>query len=152
MAAEPSIQERKATALADLRAGRDLVAGALTETKLSEIYGASQWGVADAVNHMVADGLPYQAMMERAIREDQPHFPAWTSAEEGWEQKKAQMLESMDEAIAFAESLTAEQLARVAICGTDEVPVIQFLEWASGHYLEHGNQITREIIPLVRGR
>ena len=95
-------------------------------------------------------GLSYHDMIARAIKEDRPRFPAWPTPEESWAQMKAKMIKSMDDAISFVEGLSDEQLARVAICGNDEVPVIQFLEWAGPHYLEHGNQIKNEILPLAR--
>jgi hypothetical protein len=149
MTASQSLADRKAAALASLRQGRQLVVEVLDDTQLDEIYLASQWGVADAVNHMLG-GLSYRDMIERTIREERPRYPAWPTSEESWGKMKADMLRSMDEAIAFVEGLTEEQLARVAICGSDEVPVIQFVEWAAGHYLEHGNQIKNEILPLAR--
>jgi hypothetical protein len=148
MSASQNVAERKAAVLANLRAGRDLVVDAMNDAKLDEIYQASQWGVVDAVNHMVG-GLPYRAMVDRTLREDRPQFPAWPSPVESWDQLKAKMIASMDESIRFVEGLTESDLNRVALCGTDEVPVIQFLEWASDHYLEHGRQIKNEILPLA---
>ena len=149
MSASENVAERKAAVLVNLRAGRDLVVDAMDDAKLEEIYQASQWGVVDAINHM-AGGLPYRAMVDQTLHEDRPQFPAWPSAAESWDQLKAKMIASMDESIHFVEGLTESDLRRVAVCGTDEVPVIQFLEWASDHYLEHGRQIKNEILPLAR--
>jgi|SRR5579871_1271201 len=150
MTATPSLAERKAAVLASLHEGRDLLASVLGDVRQDEIYGASQWGVADALNHMIGDP-PYYAMVQRTLAEDRPQFPAWSTPDEDWARLKTAMLDSADKTIAWVESLSPEQLQRVAICGTDEVPVIQFLEWAAGHYLEHGLQIRDEILPLVRG-
>src|SRR2546430_1865964 len=128
MTAEPSLSERRAAVLANLRQGRELVAETLNTINADEIYGASQWGVADAINHMVG-GLSYRDQIERTIEEDRPQYPAWPTPDESWAKMKADMIKSMNEAIRYVEGLTEAQLARVALCGTDEVPVIQFLEW-----------------------
>lgn len=149
MTAGPSLSERRAAVLDSLRQGRQLVTETLSGVSVDEIYRASQWGVADAINHMVG-GLSYRDKIARALAEDRPQFPAWPTADESWSKMKSDMVESMDEAIRYVEGLSDAQLMRVARCGSDDVPVIQFLEWASGHYLEHGNQIKNEILPLAR--
>ena len=146
-----TLQERKAEVLKNLREGRELLARTLEDAQPDELYKVSQWGVVDAVRHM-SGGLQYQAMIERTLSEDRPQYPAWPSPEESWSQMKSQLLAEAEQAIKFVERLTDEQLQRVAICGGDEVPVIQFLEWGGGHYLEHGNQIANEILPMVRGK
>jgi hypothetical protein len=146
-----TLQERKAAVLRDLREGKALLEQALEEANVNELQNAAQWGVQDAVNHMLG-GMPYTDKIERALREERPQFPAWPTNEETWATKKRELLESIDKAIALVESLTEEQLSRVAVCGTDEVPVIQFLEWGAPHFLEHGNQIKNEILPMVRGK
>ncbi|MEA2638706.1 MAG: hypothetical protein QOF51_100 [Chloroflexota bacterium] len=151
MAAIPSIADRKAAVLADLRAGRELFEQMLPTISKDEIYGASQWGVVDAINHTKGDPSYYD-MVQRTLAEDRPQFPAWAGADESWEHTKAEMLASIDRAIAWVEGMSEAQLQRVAVCGTDEVQVIQFLEWAGPHYLEHGRQIRDEILPLARGK
>jgi len=151
MSESGTLQDRKAAVLRDLRDGKALLEKALNDAKQDELYGASQWGVMDAVNHM-RGGMPYTSMVERTLHEDRPQFPAWPSAEEGWQTKKRELLESIDHAIAMVEGLSEQQLTRVAVCGADEVPVIQFLEWGAPHFLEHGNQIQNEILPLVRNK
>jgi hypothetical protein len=151
MSGPATLQERKAKVLQELREGRALLARTLEDTKIDELYKISQWGVVDAVKHMTG-GPPYRDMIERTLNEERPRFPAWPSQDESWAQMKTQLLSEADRAIAWVEGLTGEQLQRVALCGEDEVPVIQFLEWGSGHYLEHGNQIANEILPMARGK
>jgi hypothetical protein len=146
-----TLQERKAAVLRDLREGKTLLEQTLKDAQLAELQAAAQWGVQDAVNHMLG-GMPYTAMVKRTLSEDRPQFPAWPSAEEGWAAKTKALLTSIDEGIALVEGLDEAQLQRVALCGTDEVSVIQFLEWGAPHFLEHGNQIKNEILPLVRGK
>jgi hypothetical protein len=146
-----TLQDRKAAVLRDLREGKALLEEALKDAKLDELQAAAQWGVQDAVNHMLG-GMPYSSMVKRTLGEDRPQFPAWQSAAESWAAKTKELLASIDQGIAMVEPLDDAQLQRVAICGTDEVSVIQFLEWGAPHYLEHGNQIKNEILPLVRGK
>src|SRR5437763_12849727 len=105
MTAEASLAERKAAVLADLRKGRELVIQTLNDTKQDEIYKASQWGVADAINHMVG-GLSYHDMIARAINEDRPRFPAWPTPEESCAQLKAKMNKPMHARISYVQSRT----------------------------------------------
>jgi DinB family protein len=151
MSSPATLKDRKAAVLQNLREGRKLLERTLEDAQPDELYKVSQWGVVDAVRHM-SGGLQYRAMIDRTLSEDRPKYPAWPSAEESWSQMKSQLLAEADQAIGFVEGLTDEQLQRVAICGEDEVPVIQFLEWGGGHYLEHGNQIANEILPMARGK
>ena len=151
MTTTATIAERRAAVIDRLREGRALITDCLKDMKPEEARVGSSWGVMDAINHMIGRPI-YLTFADRLLNEENPQLPGMPGPGGYFQRAQDRLLASIDDTIAYVEGLSEEQLARSGRRGDDPVQVIDFLENASRHYIEHGTQIRDEILPAARGR
>lgn len=132
---------RRDEALRRMRDARSRLAEAVAGIAGIEALRDDQWSIVHILKHLGADGGGHFSPVYDMIDQGQRELEPYETRDERYANAVEAALREVDEAIAFAEGLSAEQLLMHAARDGREHYVIGFVEAAAAHLDEHLEQL-----------
>ena len=141
----PSNDARREDLVKRLKASRALLETCTADVFPEIAYRGSEWSVGDLLTHM--SGSNYQVMARRILDEDSPQLGGGYDPVARWRRSVELVQGRIDDSLAIATDLTAEQMERVGHRSGEATTVLDTLEVAAAHFEEHLAQLKDEIRP-----